>query len=145
MSVAKENRLWPDSSEPRSQGQGDLTDAEKDAYRAPFPSEDYLAGARQFPVLVPISPDDRAADANRNAWRVLSQWDKPMLLCFSDGDPITATLDHFFRERVPGTKGQPHVTLQGGHFIQEEDGERWARAVVDWLAAPRPHHAPGGS
>ncbi|MDP1793921.1 MAG: haloalkane dehalogenase, partial [Acidimicrobiales bacterium] len=28
------------------------------AYDAPFPSEEYKAGARQFPALVPTSPDD---------------------------------------------------------------------------------------
>ncbi|MFN7927728.1 MAG: hypothetical protein U0Y68_07250 [Blastocatellia bacterium] len=28
------------------------------AYNAPFPSDEYKAGARQFPVLVPITPDD---------------------------------------------------------------------------------------
>ncbi|HEX2677776.1 MAG TPA: haloalkane dehalogenase, partial [Polyangiales bacterium] len=30
------------------------------AYDAPFPDESYKAGARQFPVLVPITPDDPA-------------------------------------------------------------------------------------
>ena len=33
------------------------------AYDAPFPDDRYKAGARQFPVLVPISPDDPAAPA----------------------------------------------------------------------------------
>ena len=113
--------------------EGSLTNAEKEAYRAPFPAEDYLAGARQFPLLVPISPDDPAAAANRRAWKVLSQWEKPMLLCFSDGDPITGSLEQIFRENVPGTKGQPHITLHGLHFIQEEDGERWASSIVDWI------------
>ena len=34
-------------------------------YDAPFPDEQYKAGARQFPMLVPTSPDDPAAAANR--------------------------------------------------------------------------------
>lgn len=33
------------------------------AYDAPFPDERYKAGARQFPMLVPVSPDDPAAPA----------------------------------------------------------------------------------
>jgi haloalkane dehalogenase len=41
------------------------------AYNAPFPDDDYKAGARQFPTLVPISPDDPASDANRKAWETL--------------------------------------------------------------------------
>lgn len=114
-------------------GRGDLSEAEVDAYRAPFPSDEYKAGARQFPVLVPISPDDPASDDNRRAWQVLQQWDRPALMCFSDADPIMAGAEKPFLKLVPGTRGQPHITLRGRHFIQEQDGERWARAVIDWM------------
>src|SRR6185503_8271423 len=38
------------------------------AYDAPFPDESYKAGARAFPLLVPIQPDDPASAANRAAW-----------------------------------------------------------------------------
>ena len=41
------------------------------AYDAPFPDESYKEGARQFPLLVPSSPDDPAAGPNRAAWKVL--------------------------------------------------------------------------
>src|SRR5580658_10819017 len=34
------------------------------AYDAPFQDSAYVAGARQFPLLVPITPDDPAAAAN---------------------------------------------------------------------------------
>ncbi len=34
--------------------------------------------ARRFPLLVPISPDDPAADVNRRAWEVLETWTRPM-------------------------------------------------------------------
>ena len=34
-------------------------------YDAPFPSSKFKAGARAFPSLVPITPDDPASDANR--------------------------------------------------------------------------------
>jgi haloalkane dehalogenase len=61
------------------------------------------------------------------------QWDKPALMCFSDGDPITAGADSPFLKLVPGTRNQPHITLRGSHFIQEEDGETWAKAVVEWM------------
>ncbi len=115
-------------------GKGDLTAAEVEAYRAPFPSEEYKAGARQFPMLVPASPDDPAAQPNREAWKILRQWEKPVLLCFSDRDPIFSGGDKVFLKLVPGTQGQPHRTLHGGHFIQEEDGVAWAEAVVEWLS-----------
>ncbi len=38
-----------------------LSDEVIAAYNAPFPDDSYKAGARKFPVLVPISPDDPAA------------------------------------------------------------------------------------
>jgi haloalkane dehalogenase len=115
-------------------GHGDLTEKEMDAYRAPFPSDEYKAGARQFPVLVPTEADDPAAAANRRAWTALMQWQKPALMCFSDADPIMRGGEKPFLKRVPGTRGQPHVTLSGRHFIQEEDGVNWAKAVVNWIA-----------
>jgi haloalkane dehalogenase len=60
------------------------------AYDAPFPDDTYQAGARQFPTLVPITPDDPAAPANRAAWKSQLAFDKPFLTAFSDADPINA-------------------------------------------------------
>jgi len=114
-------------------GHGDLTDAEMDAYRAPFPSDEYKAGARQFPMLVPTEPDNPASEDNRRAWKILMQWEKPALMCFSDADPIMRGGEQPFLKLVPGTRNQPHITLKGRHFIQEDDGENWARAVVEWM------------
>lgn len=114
-------------------GRGDLSEGEMAAYRAPFPDDSYKAGARQFPMLVPVEPDNIAAEDNRRAWQSLMQWTKPMLLCFSDSDPITQGADKPFLKLVPGTQGQPHITLKGRHFIQEEAGPAWARAVVEWI------------
>jgi haloalkane dehalogenase len=105
------------------------------AYDAPFPDDSYKAGARKFPVLVPISPDDPAAEPNKTAWKVLEKWEKPALTAFSDQDPITRGADRAFQSRVPGTKGQPHTTIEGGgHFLQEDRGEELARVIVEWLA-----------
>lgn len=106
------------------------------AYDAPFPDETYKAGARQFPTLVPATPDDPAAPANRAAWEVLRAWTKPFLTAFSDLDPITAGGDRLFQELIPGTRGQPHTTIAGGgHFLQEDRGEELARVVVQFIRA----------
>jgi haloalkane dehalogenase len=106
------------------------------AYDAPFLDSTYVAGARQFPMLVPTEADDPAATANRAAWKVLEQFTKPLLCAFSDGDPITRGLDAALRERVPGATGQPHTTIAGGgHFLQEDRGPELARVVVDFVTS----------
>jgi haloalkane dehalogenase len=113
----------------------DLTDDVVAAYDAPFPDDSYKAGARQFPTLVPITPDNPASDANRKSWETLRAFDKPVLTAFSDSDPITGGGDVSFREEVPGARGQPHTTIEGGgHFLQEDRGEELAKVVVDWMA-----------
>jgi haloalkane dehalogenase len=109
------------------------------AYDAPFPDDTYLAGARQFPLLVPTSPDDPAAEANRRAWQVLGQWRKPFLCAFGDSDPITRGGYHILQAAIPGASGQPHTLLAGtGHFLQEDKGEELARIVVDFIARTAP-------
>ena len=115
---------------------GELADAQAAAFDAPFPDDSYMAGARQFPSLVPIMPDNPAIEANRAAWRVLESWDKPFLTAFSDRDPVTAGAHVRFQETVPGAKGQQHVTIEGvGHFLQEQAPEALASAVVEFMAA----------
>ncbi len=114
--------------------QTELSDEVVSAYRAPFPDDAYKEGARIFPSLVPISPDDPAAPANRKAWEVLSAFEKPFLTAFSDHDPVTAGGDKILQKLVPGAKGQAHTTIQGGgHFLQEDCGEEFARVVVDFM------------
>ena len=85
-------------------------------------------------MLVPTSPDDPSAAANRAAWDVLEAWDKPLVTAFSDRDPVTAGGDRAFIERVPGAAGQPHRTLAGGgHFLQEDCGPELAAVVTDLI------------
>jgi haloalkane dehalogenase len=116
------------------------------AYAAPFPDEQYAAGARQFPLLVPVAPDDPAADANRKAWGVLRNWQKPFLTAFSDLDPAFGgaaapgsytgglSIPEYFQQAVPGAHGQSHATIVGaGHFLQEDKGPELAQVVVDFI------------
>jgi len=106
-----------------------------DGYDAPFPSEELKAGARAFPGLVPITPDDPASEANRAAWKVLEAWEKPFLTLFSDSDPITRGGDRYFQRTVPGCAGQPHATIEhAGHFLQEDKGPEIGAHLVRWLA-----------
>ena len=105
------------------------------AYDSPFPDVSYKVGAMVFPLLVPISPDDPASADMRKAREVLSQWQKPVLVLFSDKDPITHGGDKFFRALIPSAKDQPEIVIEdAGHFLQEEKGEEIARYIVDFMA-----------
>jgi len=115
-----------------------LSAAEVAAYDAPFPSSAYKAAPRVYPSLVPVTSDNPATEANLRAWKVFERWEKPFICCYSDGDPITRGADRAFRERVPGARGQPHTTLKGGHFMQEDDPQTLARLVIN-AAAPSAH------
>ena len=84
--------------------------------------------------LVPTSPNDPATADNEAAWDVLSRFERPFLLAFSDGDPITRGADAQFTRQVPGASDQPHTTITGaGHFLQEDRGEELGRTIADWL------------
>ena len=112
----------------------ELPDEVLAAYNAPFPDESYKEGARQFPLLVPTTPDNPESQANRDAWKALMEFEKPWLCAFGDSDPITGAAAPIIQKLVPGCQGQPHTTLRGGgHFIQEDCGEELARVVLDWL------------
>ena len=106
-----------------------LSEAEVAAYDAPFPDESFKAGARQFPTLVPITRQHASVAENIAAWAVLEAFKKPVVLAFSDGDPVTGGGDAEFIARVPGATGQPHQTLKGGHFVQEDSPEDDVRVI----------------
>ncbi|MCB1700467.1 MAG: haloalkane dehalogenase [Pseudomonadales bacterium] len=108
-----------------------LSDREIAAYNAPFPDSSYKAGARAYPSLVPVEPQIPDVAANQRAWEVFDRWQKPFICCFSDGDPITRGGDKQFLQRIPGTADQPHTTLRGGHFIQEDDPRNFARLAIE--------------
>ncbi|MDQ2836213.1 MAG: haloalkane dehalogenase [Actinomycetota bacterium] len=105
-------------------------------YAAPFPDESYCAGPRAMPGLVPITPDDPASEANRAAWQVLTELATPMLVAFSDSDPITAAMAPILQRRAAGAQGVEHPVIAGaGHFLQEDAGPELAAEVIRFIAA----------
>ena len=112
-----------------------LTDSEIAAYNAPYPDATYQAGARQFPMLVPISPDDPASEPNRQAWATLMGLTIPILTLFGADDKIMAGVERVFQKLLPGTQGQDHAVLPGaGHFLQEDVGPELAHRTLDFIA-----------
>jgi haloalkane dehalogenase len=106
------------------------------AYDAPFPDESFKAGARAFPGLVPTTPEDPGAVANRAAWETLTTLELPFLCAFSDGDPITGGMAPVLAAAMPGAQGRNHPTIRNaGHFLQEDAGEELGRVVADFVHA----------
>ena len=89
------------------------------AYDAPFPDESFKAGIRQFPILIPVTPEDPGAQINRLTWDALASFSGPFLTLFSDSDPSTQGWGEIFRERIASATGQPHAVIENaGHFLQ---------------------------
>ena len=116
----------------------DLSAAEVAAYDAPFPEESYKEGARQFPTLVPVTPDHASVAENRAAWEVLARFEKPVLTAFSDKDAVTGGGEKAFIERIPGAAGQAHtIVAGGGHFLQEDAPEQLCTIINDFIRTTR--------
>ena len=91
-------------------------------------------GARQFPSLIPLFPDNVEVPANRKAWEALRTFNKPFLTAFSESDP--GTMEIQFQEEIPGAKGQNHVTIKNAmHYTQDDQGEEFAKVVIEFIAA----------
>lgn len=104
------------------------------AYDAPFPNEMYKAAPRAMPGLVPYRPDDPASEANRAAWKTLTELEIPFLVAFSDGDPITGGMGPILKRSMRGASGLDHpVIADAGHFLQEDKGEELAQHVVRFV------------
>jgi haloalkane dehalogenase len=113
-----------------------LPDEVRAGYDAPFPDESYKAAARAMPGLVPYRPDDPASGANRAAWHKLAASTTPMLVAFSDSDPITGGMAPILIKTMVGTHGRTHPTIaNAGHFLQEDAGPELAGHIVDFVRA----------
>lgn len=113
----------------------ELSQAEKDAYDAPFPGEDYYRAPRKMPEIVATD----LSEVNKD-WVKLKQWHHPVLTLFSDKDPFLADqgYDKKFQTNFKGAKGQPHITVSNAsHFLQEDQTDMLVNRILDWLKQTR--------
>lgn len=100
------------------------------AYKAPFPSRQYKAGAKAFPQLIPSKPTDPGVAPLKQARKTLQQWEKPVLVLFSDQDTVMGGLENFFYTLLPPTEVRHKIIIQNaGHFLQEDKGEEIAQHI----------------
>ena len=104
-----------------------LTDEEKRAYEAPYPTGEYKAGAHVWPYLIPEQLQE-----NERYWvDVYEKWDKPFLVAFGGEERITLRMKDNFVNRIPSPTV---ITLEGaGHFVQEEVGPELAQIINDFI------------
>jgi haloalkane dehalogenase len=104
------------------------------AYDAPFPNAESKAGAAQFPLLVPTDLADPVAKAMGEVAERLGEWEKPVLLAFSDNDPVFPfpKAGERFIEMIPSATEQ--VRIEGAaHFLQEDRGEEISAEILKFL------------
>ena len=114
---------------------GNVSDAERIGYEAPYPNATYKAGAQIFPYLIPSE-----LRKNENAYRdVFEKWNKPFLIANSDNDPVTSNNPRMVQmlKRIPSAQ---EITINGpGHFLQEEAGPEYAQLLIDFINGdPKP-------
>ncbi|MGA7328692.1 MAG: haloalkane dehalogenase [Rhodomicrobium sp.] len=114
-------------------GVAGLSDAEAQAYAAPFPDASFKAGVRRFPNLVPDHPEAEGAALSRRArdfwsteWNGLSF----MAIGMKDpvlGPPVMRALRGFIRN-CP----EPLELAEAGHFTQEA-GAIIVERALEWF------------
>jgi haloalkane dehalogenase len=102
------------------------------AYDAPFPTPQSKAGARAFPLMLPLAPDRPGAEAGQRVLAALAQDHRPKLTLWADSDPV---LPLSTGERFAAAIGTSidHVIAGAGHFLQEDRGPEVGALIASWL------------
>ncbi|HYM45788.1 MAG TPA: haloalkane dehalogenase [Solirubrobacteraceae bacterium] len=104
------------------------------AYDAPYPDPSFKAGARAFPLLIPLSPDAPGAAAGQRVLDALREDRRPTLMLWADSDPV---LPPSVGERFAKAIGRPppRTIERAGHFLQEDQGPLLGSLIAEWLTA----------
>jgi haloalkane dehalogenase len=111
----------------------DPGDAVVAAYEAPFPNAAAKAGARAFPLILPLSPDMPGAAAGQRVLDALRSDTRPKLTLWADSDPVIPL--RVGERFAAALSSELEVVEHAGHFLQEDAGERIGRRIADWLTS----------
>jgi haloalkane dehalogenase len=112
----------------------DPGDEVADAYDVPFPNAESKAGARAFPLMIPLTPDAPGAEAGQRVVAAMREDTRPTLMLWADSDPILPlTTGERFAEAIGAEP--PYVIERASHFLQEDQGPEIGRLIADWLTA----------
>jgi haloalkane dehalogenase len=102
-------------------------------YEAPFPTPDHKVGAWRLPLIVPLDDDDDGAHEMRSVLAALAAWTNPVLVLFSDHDPMfPVRAGERLAAMIPGA-GPLEVVEGAGHFLQEEAPDLVGAAIARFL------------
>ena len=107
------------------------TDAEAQAYEAPYPNKDYKAGVRKFPALVAETPDVPGVETSRKAIPFWSeQWEGESFMAIGMQDKMLGPeVMYFMKDLIKGCP-EPLEVPEADHFVQEQ-GELVARKALE--------------
>jgi haloalkane dehalogenase len=110
---------------------GDLVAA---AYDAPYPNAASKAGARAFPLLIPLSGDAPGAAAQQRVLDALRENPRPTLTLWADSDTIIPlSVGERFAQLL--RQPPPRTIENASHFLQEDQGPLLGRLIAEWLTA----------
>lgn len=113
-----------------ARGNAHMTEAECEAYNAPFPDAGYRAALRAFPPMVPEHADSEGAQLSRQAqvfWR--EQWSGKSLMVVGQKDPVLG--EPVMRQLWLSIRAcpEPVILPNAGHFVQEHGQQVAALAL----------------
>ncbi|HEV3070134.1 MAG TPA: haloalkane dehalogenase [Solirubrobacteraceae bacterium] len=104
------------------------------AYDAPYPNAQSKAGARAFPLMIPLTPEAPGAAAGQRVLDELRNDRRPTLMLWADSDPVLplATGEHF---AAAIGREKPTTIECASHFLQEDQGPLIGGLIAEWLSA----------
>ena len=121
-----------------ARGNPHMTQAQCDAYNAPFADAGHRAALRAFPEMVPANPGAPGAAISLKAqefWQ--TQWTGKAMMAIGEQDPVLGRQVMLKLHENIRQCGPPMLLPQAGHFVQEH-GDSIARASLSVFSAPIP-------
>jgi haloalkane dehalogenase len=111
---------------------GRVTDDVVRAYDAPFPDATFKAGARAFPAMIPVRPEDAGAREMAETREALRRRAFPALVLWGDRDLVfPVESGRRFAATFPGAEFR--VVGPAGHFVPEDQPAALGAAIAGVL------------
>lgn len=107
-----------------------LSDAEANAYGAPFPDITFKAGVRRFPDMVMVEPGMEGIEESKQAidfWQ--NKWSGKSFMAVGEQDPVLGVGTMQWLRGIINGCPEPLILKRAGHFAQES-GEEIAQAAL---------------